>query len=260
MAEVKGIHRATSRVLDVLELIASNNNGYTFTEICEKTASPKGSMFPIIHTLEDRNYIFLDSSSRYKIDRAAFLVGNSYLEHLNFMGEVEIILRNIVNICSETCHFAIQNDQDVLYLKKIDSPEPIRMISNVGKRMPAYGTSLGKALMIDYSLNDLKKLYPNGLNPLTENTITDINQLHEQLLKARTEGFTYEIEESNQYIRCIAIPIRQKSQIVAAVSVAVPTFRFNEEKSVLIKTLLFDAKNKIENIIEIANPDLRSLI
>lgn len=253
-------HRSTSRVLDVLELIASNNQGFSFTEICEKIDAPKSSMFPILHTLVERCYLKIDSNSNYKIDRVAFQVGNSYLEQLNIMEEVENLLRNIVNICSETCHFAILDKGDVLYLKKIDSPESIRMISNVGKKVPAYGTALGKALLIDYSPENLKKLYPEGLLPLTENTITDFTGFHEQLLKARIEGLTYEVEESNQYIRCIAVPIRQKNQPVAAISTAIPTFRYNEEKCSLIKMLLFDAKNKLENILNNIDSDFKTFI
>ena len=260
MSEGKINHRSTSRVLDVLELISSNTNGFSFSEVCEKIDAPKSSMFPILHTLVDRHYLFIDNNSRYKIDQVAFQVGNSYLEHLNFIDEVEVLLKNIVNICSETCHFAMLNEGDVLYIKKIDSPEPIRMISNVGKRIPAYGTALGKSLMMDYNLADLKKLYPNGLPSLTENTITDFGQLLDQLVKARSEGLTYEIEESNQYIRCIAVPIRQKGQIVAAISVAIPTFRYSEEKSSLVKMLLFDAKNKLEKIITSIDPNLKNLI
>ncbi|QHQ61979.1 helix-turn-helix domain-containing protein [Anaerocolumna sedimenticola] len=260
MTEDKNNHRSTNRVLDVLELIASNQKGYTYTEICEKIDAPKSSMFPILHTLVDRHYLFIDAKSRYKIDRAAFQVGNSYLEHLNFLEEAQNILVNIVNRCAETCHFAILSEGDVLYLKKIDSPESIRMFSSVGKRIPAYGTALGKALLMDYNLNELKKLYPKGLVPLTKNTIADFDQLQEQLIKARMDGYAYEIEESNEFIRCIAVPIHHKGAIVAAISVAVPTFRYTEEKSTLIKMLLSDAQNKLESILKNLDADFKHLI
>lgn len=260
MKDNKITHRVTERILDVLEIISSNSDGYTLTEICMKIDAPKSSMSPILHTLVQRQFLFIDNHLHYKIDLMAFKIGNRYLENFNFMDEVQNALQNIVNICAETCHFAILIDGDVFYLKKIDSPEHIRMVSTIGKRIPAYGTALGKALLIDYSKRELQKLYPNGLKSLTEHTITDFTVLEDQLNMAQTEGFTYEIEESNQYIRCISVPIRKNHVIVAAISVAIPTFRYDEEKASLVKTLLVNSKNKLEKILQPLDVDFRDLV
>ena len=166
----------------------------------------------------------------------------------------------MTNVCMETSHFGILKGGDVLYLKKIDSPEPIRMTSRVGMRIPAYGTAIGKALLMDTEFLELKRLYPNGLKALTENTITDFNDLANQLSEARLLGYTYEMEESTQYIRCFAVPIRKKGKIVAAISVAIPIFRYTEEREKLVRTLLFDSKNKIETILNNVDMDMEHLI
>lgn len=187
-------------------------------------------------------------------------MGNSYLSQLNFLDEVEKILTNMTNVCMETSHFGILKGGDVLYLKKIDSPEPIRMTSRVGMRIPAYGTAIGKALLMDTEFLELKRLYPNGLKALTENTITDFNDLANQLSEARLLGYTYEMEESTQYIRCFAVPIRKKGKVVAAISVAIPIFRYTEERAKLVRTLLFDSKNKIETILNNVDMDMEHLI
>lgn len=260
MNQEKNIHRSTSRVLDILELVATNPSAFTLTDICRELDSPKSSLYPILYTLTARHFLALDKNSHYRIDYAAHQVGNAYLDQMNFLDEVETILTNLTNVCLETSHFATLAGSDVLYLKKIDSPEFIRMTSRVGITLPAYGTSLGKALLMDYELNDLKKLYPEGMKPLTPNTITDFQVLMEQIREARTKGYTYEIEESTLYIRCYAVPIRQKGRVVAAISVAIPIFRFSEEKAALVKSLLFDAKNKVESILQTAELDFANLI
>ena len=90
------------------------------------------------------------------------------------MEEIKTIMTNMVNVCSETCHYAILIEGDVLYLQKIDSPEPIRMFSSIGKRLPAYGTGLGKALLMDHNMDQLRSLYPNGLKKLTKNTASSV--------------------------------------------------------------------------------------
>lgn len=256
----KNIHRATSRVLDILELVADNPSQLTLTDICSRTSSPKSSLYPILYTLTARHYLALDSNSHYRIDYAAHKIGQAYLSQMDFLDNVEKILTDLTNICLETSHFATLADGEVLYLKKIDSPEFIRMTSRVGITLPAYGTSLGKALLMDYELNDLKKLYPNGLKPLTPHTITDFNVLMSQIHEARVSGYTYEIEESTPYIRCYAVPIRQNNRVVAAISVAIPIFRYTDTKADLVRTLLFDAKSKLENLLDSINMDFSHLI
>jgi DNA-binding IclR family transcriptional regulator len=214
-------------------------------------------MFPIIHTMKERDFlIFNGVTLTYSIGYKVFQAGNSFINNFDVMEQIQDEMQNIVNVCSETCHFATLIGGDVLYLKKIDSPEPIRMISTVGSRLPAYGTGLGKALLIDYDISGLRRLYPNGLKPLTDKTITDFQALESQLEQARAEGVTYEAEESNQFIRCIAIPIRKDNKVTAALSVAVPTFRYSDEKRDLIRHLLFNSKTKIENWLKISPIDL----
>lgn len=249
-------HRTTARVIEILDLISNSSSGLTLTEISSKINAPKSSIHPILKTLSDSNFLKYDTNSfSYRIGYKAFEIGNSFLANFNIMAEVKNSMINIVNICSETCHFAVLIDGDVLYLQKIDSPEPIRMMSTLGKRIPAYGTGLGKALLIDYEINQLKKLYSNGLSKLTKNTIASFEELYNQLKQARSEGFAYEIEESNEHIRCIAIPIRRKGTIVAALSVAIPVFRYSEEKAELIRHLLKSEKEKIENLLDKTQTD-----
>ncbi len=243
-------HRATGRILDVLELVSESLDGYTLTEICEEINAPKSSMSPILHTLLEREFLALDKNTKkYYIGKMSFQMGSSYLDNFNIMDEIQKEMQNIVNVCEETSHFGTLVDGDVFYLKKIDSPKSIRMMSNVGKKIPAYGTALGKSLLIDYTLSDLKRVYPDGLKALTDSTITDFKKLEEQLKKARIQGFTYEIEESNQHIRCISIPIKKGEKVIAGLSVAIPIFRYTEEKADLIEHLLFNAKNKIEELL-----------
>lgn len=258
--EQKIFHRTTSRVLDILELIASNPDTYTLSAISQTLDAPKSSISPILQELVHRGFLTLTSGQRYMIGITLYNIGSGFLKQFNFLDEVEKYLENMTNVCNEASHFSILSDGDVLYLKKANSPEPVRMVSFIGNKIPAYSTALGKALLLDYTPAQIYKLYPRGLQKITPNTITDFNVLNEQLEEARKNGFTFEIEESNQYIRCIAVPIRKKDSVVAAVSIATPVFRYDSEKEQLIKGLLFDVQKKIENLISHIDIDFEDLL
>lgn len=258
--EKKIYHRTTSRVLDILELISSSPGSFSLTAISQTLDVPKSSLSPILQELVYRGFLSLNSTGQYSIGLDAYNTGSSFLKQFHPLDEIEKVLINMTNICDEASHFCILSGGDVLYLKKVNSSQPIRMISFIGNKIPAYSTAIGKALLLDYSLDQIKNLYPAGLTKITDKTITDFNVLFSQLEEARKTGFALEIEESNQYIRCVATPIRKHNKVVAAISIATPIFRYSPEKEALIKSLLDDGRSKIEKLMENVEIDFRDMI
>lgn len=243
-------HRATDRTLRAIECVAASPSGRTFSQIVAHLDAPKSSIHPILRTLCERGFLMYCAQTRvYKTGVRMFECGHSYLEQTDVLDLIRDQMRLIVGVSSETCHFGILAGGDVLYLLKIDSPEPIRMYSSAGRRLPAYATGIGKALLSDHTPAMLKKLYPDGLKPVTESTITSFDVLSEQLALARETGLCCESEESDRHVRCVGAPIRKDGRVVAAVSVTVPLFRAGEEKLRLIGALLQNARNRIERIV-----------
>jgi DNA-binding IclR family transcriptional regulator len=241
-------HRSTARVLSILQLAAGNRDGYTLSKLAELTGAPKGSIFPILQTLKAQHFLLLDEKTGlYRIGPAAFQVGMSYVNREDSLKYVEEKITEIVEQCRETVHFAILDKGNVVYLLKKDSPQAIRMISMVGKTLPAYGTGIGKALLMDYSLEELKTIYPVGLKKLTGNTITEFDTLYEQLNGYRKDDIAYECEESNMDVQCVAVAIRKEAKIIAALSVAIPVFRCNDKKLEDIRNNLLITKKELED-------------
>ena len=234
-------HKPTLRVLSVLELVAQQSHPYTLSELSTKLDIPASTLLPIVHTLRDRKYLSYDETTQtYSLGFRLFELG-SMIQDTSFYAGIVDIMQTVVDGCGETCHFGILSGGDVLYLAKVNSPQAIRMYSMTGRRLPAYSTALGKALMRDFTPAQLNALYPDGLNALTSNTITDLGTLYGQLLKVRTEGFAYEVEESNEKIRCIAVPICTGNRVSAAMSVSIPVFRYSEELRQKVEQLLKEA-------------------
>lgn len=252
-------HRPTSRVLDILELLSSSTEGYTLTEIADAINTPKSSIFPVIHTMNQRRFISINKqTSKYIIGINTFAVGSFYLNKLDILELIKDEMKHIVDEGLETCQLGVLDKADVLYIAKIDSLQPIRLISSVGTRLPAYCTALGKALLCDYSNSKLSNLYPNELKALTKNTITNIDILHKQLVSIRETNIAMEFEESTDHIKCIAVPVRKDNIVVLSISVSIPTFRESKEKIELIKSLLIQSKNKIETLMNNLNSDINA--
>ena len=108
---------------------------------------------------------------------------------------------------------------------------------------------MGKALLADYQLPQLKALYYDGLYPLTEHTITDFRLLADQLAEIRASGFAYECEESTRGIRCIGVPLRKNGRVAAALSVAFPLERYSPQAATRAEKALDEARRQIERML-----------
>lgn len=246
-------HRSTERVLDILELASLDANGFTLTEIAQRIHAPKSSIFPIIRTLTEKKYLHANQvTGRYSIGVKALEVGYAYLRDSGMIEDVREEMRQIVESCGETCHFGQLDGPEVIYLLKVDSPQSIRTFSSVGKRLPAYLTAIGKALLSDLDFDQLMSLYAGGLRAVTPHTITDPTLLYEQLQAIRAGGFAVEVEESEPLIRCIGLPIRKNKRVVAALSVTIPVFRYSEEKQHNIQSLLLGGQERIESLLQMS--------
>lgn len=246
-------HKPTLRTISVLERISAGNNKYTLSELSRSLNIPASTLLPIVRTLREHQYLNFDEISQtYSIGIRLFEIATR-LQDTDFYAQLTGIMQTIVDGCSETCHFGILSGGDVLYLAKVDSPQPIRMFSMTGRRLPAYGTGVGKALLRDYTPEQLRALYPKGLVPLTPKTITDFDVFYAQLQDIKKNTFAYENEESNENIRCIAIPLSCNGMVIASLSVAIPVFRYSEEKREIIERLLKEASVFVEKILPYLN-------
>ncbi|AZV55155.1 IclR family transcriptional regulator [Clostridium sp. AWRP] len=244
-------HKPTERVLNILNLLSVKPKGLTLTEISETIDVPKSTLYPIIQTMLERNFLSLEKSSlKYSIGISTFCIGASYSRNKNMLDFIQKIMKNIVSNIDETCQMGILDGNNVLYILKEDPIKDIdiRLISYVGKRIPAYCTALGKALLSEYNIEEIKTLYPDGLKPITKNTITDFSVLEVELKRIRETHVAKEVEEVTEFLRCYAVPLTSKGKTTAAISISIPTFRATDEKNKLAVELLLKAKEEIDAV------------
>ena len=244
-------HKPTERVLRILNLLSINTDGLTLTEISKAISVPKSTLYPILQTMTDMNYIHLGKDSfRFKLGISTYCIGSSYSQDEYMLEFVKSKMKNIVTEIKEICQMGILEGNNVLYVLK-EEPEiglDIRIITQVGKRIPAYCTALGKALLSSYDIKEVKKLYPTGLIPYTENTITDFDVLNNQLVAIKKEHLAKEYEEITMGLCCYAVPLESNGNVIAALSISIPSFRATQEKLNLATELLLNARIQFSNV------------
>jgi IclR family transcriptional regulator, KDG regulon repressor len=132
-----------------------------------------------------------------------------------------------------TSRFSTAGTWHVIYVAKADCTHPVRMVSAVGRRLPAHCTAVGLMLLARLDARRLDELYPLGdtLPALTKRSITSAAQLRSRLAEIRAYGIAGEYCESNDAVACVAAPVTDRTgTTVAALSISVPIVRWTPER------------------------------
>ncbi|EAI8456509.1 IclR family transcriptional regulator [Campylobacter coli] len=252
------MHQPTLRVLNILELLAKEK--LTLSTIAKKLNIPAGTLWPILQTLQEKQYIRCDLKNKsYYLDFKILELGYNIKSENSIFEMIKKHMKNIRNLTNQTCQMGILKEENVLYLEKIDANNPVQLKSFIGTSYPAYATSLGKALLSNKNKEELKKIYPNNFEKITENTLKNIDELYQQIEQIKKEKIAIESGEINPQIECMAIGIEHKNKIIAAISISYLIYCSNKAFREKNKKILLEEKNKIEKALKIHFNDLEEL-
>ncbi len=224
--------KSAERVLDIIEALSKELRGLSFTELQRILALPKSSLHELLNILTARGYLEYDGFSRkYMLGIRVWESGQAYLRHHDLVREALPVMQGIVHTVNETAQLAILDGVENVYLAKVDSSHALRLQSEVGRRLYAHATGLGKVLLAHLTYEELLARLPDAQLPrFTSNTITTKTDLFEELAKIGERGFAVDLQEYTPGVSCVAVPICQSpGRAVAAMSVSVPITRASIE-------------------------------
>jgi len=209
---------AVERALAMLEAVAQEPEGLSNAEISRKLQIPKSSASYILRTLEKQAYLNRDSETgRYRVGLKILSLSRGALSGIDVREVALPIMRNLMHKTSLTCHLAILDGPDAVYIEKVEPEGFIRMDTWVGRRMRVHATSVGKALVAHIPQERLEKILSDrGMEKRTPKTITTVSRLLKELEKVRAQGYAVDDEENNMGARCLGAPVFDQSGSIEA--------------------------------------------
>ena len=127
----------------------------------------------------------------------------------------------------ETVQLATLDGIENVYVAKVEADQRLVLRSNVGSRLPAYATGLGKVLLSGLDDDELRRRFHGvKFQRFTERSITDFAKLYEVIQQVRKDGFGVDNGEYTSGVFCVAVPVRDHSgHVISAMSVSVPEVR-----------------------------------
>ena len=241
---------AVLRTISILETL-SYKKSVNLESLSRETGLPKATLLRFLSTLVNLGYVYKDSSDCYCLTLKMFSVGSRSLSHIDLISTASSYLKELSDELKETCHMGILEGDAAVYVLKEESKYTLRMYSRVGKSIPLYCTAIGKIFlsrMCDSELDEY--LLRNTLVPFTAKSIRSKNALKEELERIRDRGYSVDDEEHEEGIMCIASPVfNQEGEVIAAISVSWPTFRFDKDNFENIMHKIKRCANEISSVM-----------
>lgn len=243
--------KSAARTVEILEFLAARQNKpVRLRELSEALGVPRSSLHALLRTLVTYGWVRADTSGTlYGIGIRALLAGTTYLDTDPYLPLVTPFLDELREQTDETFHLGRIDGTDVVYLATRESSQYLRPYSRVGRRLPAYSTSLGKAILAAQPPNEIDHHLPEMLTSLTPNTLTDRDALEAELEKTRERGYAVDNEENTLGLRCFAVALEYADPATDAVSASIPIARLTPEREAEIIAMLRAASDKITRVV-----------
>ncbi len=212
--------QSLDRAFDILELLSREQHGLKLTEIGKRLELHKSTVHRLLNALKQRGYIEKTSRGSYRLGMEFIELASLYLNNLELKTEAQPIMRELSAATGNTSFLAILQENEVVYIDKMETHNSLRKYSIIGKRAPLHCTALGKSLLTGMTEEQIRKMYKSGgIKAFTDKTIVSLDTLLKEIERTRQRGWSLDDEEYEQGIRCIGAPIRDyRGEVIAAVS------------------------------------------
>jgi DNA-binding IclR family transcriptional regulator len=245
MARVKssGSVQSIVRALSLLEILAESPADCSLGEISKRAQLPASTVHRLLTSLVQAGYASHNAqTTRYGLGNTLVRLSHKAVQKHNLIQVAHPFLEQLAQDTGETANLTTRDDDCVIQLDHVDSPNILRVAYPSGERFPLHASASGKLFLAFLPLPERERLLRAKRQSFTTGTITDKRLLVQELERIAKSGYAVDDAEREIGVRCVAAPIRNSRQeVIAAISLTGPsirlsTARLHELATVLLKT------------------------
>jgi DNA-binding IclR family transcriptional regulator len=215
----------------VLELLA-HYGPKSVSQIASSLGYNRAGVHIFLSTFKDLGYVQQTAGGHYELSFKILEISTKLASRFEIRKSASSFMRKLSSTFNETVNLGFLDEQDIVHLDKIDSPELLRPDPEIGSRAPAHNTALGKAILAFLPLDKLDSfLLKANWTLKTPKTCSSPEGLLKELLIIRERGYALDDEELCLGLRCVAVPIfDQHNYPRYAISISGPSMRMSNER------------------------------
>ena len=208
--------QSLERGLAVIRAFNADRPSLTVSEIAQTTGLTRAAARRFLLTLTELGYV-AGKDNRFELTPQVLELGYAYLSALSFPEIALPHLKRLVSQTREGCEGSVLADGDIVYVVSVPGPAMMSISVNVGARMAAHTTAMGRVLLAHLPPLKLEEYLASvKLAPLLPRTIADSEQLGAELARVREQGFALVDQELEEGLVVIAVPIHDRMGNVRA--------------------------------------------
>jgi len=219
---------AVDRALDIIELLAVCEKGLPLSEILAKLTIPRQSLIRILNTLCSRGII--DKTGQrgfYRLGMKLLYLGNRLQDNIRLRSVARPFMEELAEKTHKTVELSTLDRDQLILIEQIEGSEGIRLYTRIGSAYPYFhAVAVGKLYLAHMESEKRHKvLSAIGLPPVTEHTITRMDQLEKELTRIKQKGYAFEDQELRKGVRRIVAPIYDhRNRLSGCIGVAATIF------------------------------------
>ena len=221
--------RSLRRALSILGLIHDSGQAQRVADVVTSLGIPKSTAYELMRVMAAEGLVAPTEDGRFALGRRLHELGTGYSVQVDLLREGTRIVRELRDETGETVQLSIMDGTLMQVLLKEEGNRAVRIISNVGSRVPVNWAAAGRLLVSDLQDAPLARLLADTARPSpTGRAETDPVRLIAQIRRFRAQGYAVEIGETNDQAGCVSAPVFDAlGAVVAALSVVAPEQRLH---------------------------------
>lgn len=229
----------------VMKSFSSHNPTWGVAELSEHLDLSTSTTHRLLSTLADEGVLDQDAeTARYRLGLSVFDMAAAMPKQRSLHEAVLVSMTELRSRTGETVQVGVLDGREVVYVERLDSPNTLRIFTELGRRNAAHRTSTGKALLAFMPPAQRDRVLRGWkLDSKTQYTITDPVALREELSAIKRRGYAENRQEHELGVVSVAAPIKDASgYAIAALSLAGPTERMDEHRATYVEAVVVLAR------------------
>ena len=223
---------ALQRGMQLLGQFSREERELTGADLSRRLELPRASVFRLLQTLEQMGFVErVGDSASYKLGIAVLRLGFEYLASMELTEHGRPIIEDLSVASGLSAHLVVRDGREVVFVAKSAGRSLMFNSIQVGARLPAHATVLGRVLLADLTMEDLSYLYAGSeLKAHTPQTPTTLAALKQMVDADAQRGYGVSQGGFEANISTIAAPVFDDNhKVAAAISVTVQAQRVEPE-------------------------------
>lgn len=216
-----------ARAAEILRTLKDTQTGMSLGQIANRIDLPRSTVQRIVAALQAEQFIIAAASGGgLRLGPGVGVLADA--ARYNIVEQCRLLLTELTQETGETADLSVMRGGGMIFLDQVPGIHRLRTVSSVGEVFPLTTTANGRACLAAISEDEARKLTTEEWQRRQING--DINTFMKLLDTVRDSGLAYDLDDHTNGISAIGIAFKDMSGDLHAISVPVPSTRFQGER------------------------------